>query len=87
MPPISGRLFENEVFVSARRWVYRFGAGQNLLSQGPERLGENSSKTFLVLSRHRASARVALQHCPILSPDNADCWQPTEKVNQPKTCL
>ena len=36
------------------------------------------------MSRHRASARVAPQHCPILSPDGFDCWQRPAKVNRPQ---
>jgi|RhiMethySRZTD1v2_1073278.scaffolds.fasta_scaffold215945_3 hypothetical protein len=39
-------------------------------------------ETLRVLSRHRASARVALQHCPILPHDGSDCSHAAVKVNQ-----
>src|SRR5215510_5192635 len=49
---------------------------------GQERLQSIRSKTLLVMSRHRVSARVAPQHCPILSPDTSYCSVNEVKVNQ-----
>jgi hypothetical protein len=41
-----------------------------------------TQEALRVLSRHRAGAQVALQHCPILPHDVSDCLQAAMKVNR-----